>query len=193
MKLQCLNCDHEFDGTISRDELGWHSVCPECERSFDVDVPEGRIIMAFTDPDDEDEEDPYKYFDEIFHGQNIHLYMAFDTPREFIKKWKQIYDKPNGMWYWCLDNGYCFCSGACDPDDIEIFEDYFEEELEIEKSRKEIIKGLKKLHKHCKNMDADLCPEKCPYSDICKTLGFLNDNPFSEFIPENWNLEELTE
>lgn len=124
MKLTCLNCSYEFDGSISLDELGWHSVCPECKSSFDVDVPEGRIVMAFTDPD-ENGANPYQYFTEKFHGQNIHLYMAFNTPEEFVAKWKEIYDKPNGMWYWCLDDGYCFCSGACDPGDIEIFEDYF--------------------------------------------------------------------
>lgn len=38
MKLKCLNCDHEFESTISYDELGWHSSCPECGGSFDVDV-----------------------------------------------------------------------------------------------------------------------------------------------------------
>lgn len=125
MKLTCLNCNHEFEGTISLDELGWHSVCPECKSSFDVDVPEGRIVMAFTDAD-YDEEDPYKYFTETFNTEWIWHYWAFDTPEEFIAKWEEIYDKPHGMWYWCLDNGYCFCSGACDPGDIEIFEDYFD-------------------------------------------------------------------
>lgn len=40
MKLTCLNCWHIFDGDVSLDELGWHSACPECGSSFDVDVPE---------------------------------------------------------------------------------------------------------------------------------------------------------
>lgn len=38
MKLKCLQCEHEFDGSISKDELGWHSSCPECGGSFDVDT-----------------------------------------------------------------------------------------------------------------------------------------------------------
>lgn len=38
MKLKCLHCEYEFDGAISWDELGWHSLCPECGCSFDVDV-----------------------------------------------------------------------------------------------------------------------------------------------------------
>lgn len=40
MKLKCLQCGHEFDGTIECDELGWHSACPECGGSFDVDAPD---------------------------------------------------------------------------------------------------------------------------------------------------------
>ena len=40
MKLNCLHCGHEFDGTISKDELGWHSYCEECNTSFDVDIEE---------------------------------------------------------------------------------------------------------------------------------------------------------
>ena len=45
MKLKCLHCDHEFNGTVSNDELGWHSSCPECECSFDVDVFYEDLIM----------------------------------------------------------------------------------------------------------------------------------------------------
>ena len=40
MKLICLNCGHEFDGSISNDELGWHGYCEECDSSFDVDIEE---------------------------------------------------------------------------------------------------------------------------------------------------------
>jgi len=42
MKLKCLHCENEFDGTISYDELGWHSYCEECGCSFDVDAPKGK-------------------------------------------------------------------------------------------------------------------------------------------------------
>ena len=40
MIIKCLQCDHEYDGSISKDDLGWHGNCPECESSFDVDVPD---------------------------------------------------------------------------------------------------------------------------------------------------------
>lgn len=46
MKLNCLNCNAEFEGGI----YGWHNICPECGCSFDVDISEGKIVMAFTDP-----------------------------------------------------------------------------------------------------------------------------------------------
>lgn len=102
---------------------------------FDMELLSCRIVMAFTDPlntlienydGSMDKKDNYKYFTENFTGEGIHTYYLFNTPEEFISKWKEIYNLPNGMWYWCLDDGYCFCSGAVDPGDIEIFEDYFD-------------------------------------------------------------------
>ena len=124
MKLTCLNCGCEFEGRIFKDRLGWHGVCPECKGSFDTEVPKGKIVMAFTDPVDDDNE-PYKYFTEKFTGKGIHTYYAFDTPEEFVQKWKKIQGKPNGMWYWVMDNEKLICSGACDPDDIMIFENHW--------------------------------------------------------------------
>ena len=99
---------------------------------FDMELLNGKIVMAFTDPLDalvekyntSMENDNYKYFTDNFTGEGIHTYYIFATKEEFIDKWKEIYDKPNGMWYWCLYDGNCFCSGACDPDDIEIFKDH---------------------------------------------------------------------
>ena len=38
MKLKCWKCGHEFEGSISNDQLGWHSYCEECDGSFDVDI-----------------------------------------------------------------------------------------------------------------------------------------------------------
>lgn len=40
MKLKCLQCGSPFVGSVSCDELGWHSSCPTCGGSFDVDLPE---------------------------------------------------------------------------------------------------------------------------------------------------------
>lgn len=96
-------------------------------KKFDMSILEGKIVMAFTDPldvladnynEEEMGEDNYKYFTDNFTGEGVHGYYIFDTPEEFIKTWKAIYNKPNGMWYWVLDNGVCICSGACDPDDF---------------------------------------------------------------------------
>lgn len=37
----CLNCGHEFELTeVYNDSLGWHTVCPECDSSFDINIEE---------------------------------------------------------------------------------------------------------------------------------------------------------
>ena len=120
MKLNCLHCGHEFDGSITKDELGWHSSCPECGCSFDVDVPDGKIVMAFA----WDETDEY-FTDNWYDNNEFATYYSFDTPEEFIEAWNNMVDNPDGMWYWVLDDGELVCSGACDPYDIEIFEEYW--------------------------------------------------------------------
>ena len=124
MKLRCLQCENSFEGGISKDALGWHSSCPKCGGSFDVDVPEGQYVIAFTDAVDE-EENPYKYFTEKFTGEHIVSYYAFNTVEELINKWSALAENPEGMWYFIMDNGHVFCSGACDPDDIEIIREHF--------------------------------------------------------------------
>ena len=43
MELKCLHCECGFDGAIELDELGWHSSCPECGCSFDVDMDEDNV------------------------------------------------------------------------------------------------------------------------------------------------------
>lgn len=125
MRLNCLNCGHEFDGSITKDNLGWHSSCPNCNGSFDVDVPIGRIVMAFA----WDETDEY-FTDDWYDGNGIVTYYAFDTPEEFMQAWRKMHDYKNGgcpdsMWYWVLDNGELICAGACDPNDEEIFEEHW--------------------------------------------------------------------
>lgn len=125
MELKCLHCEYEFDGSISKDELGWHSSCPECGCSFDVDIPDGRIVMAFA----WDETDEY-FTDDWCDSNEFATYYVFDTPKEFMNTWyKMAYCEdgccPDGMWYWVLDNKELICSGACDPCDIEIFEEHW--------------------------------------------------------------------
>ena len=104
---------------------------------LDEQLLKGKIVMAFTDPldslmddyNDEVKDDNYKYFTDEFTGYGIHTYYIFDTMEEFINKWKEILKIPHGMWYWCLDDGVCFCSGARDPDDINIFNEHMKHEF----------------------------------------------------------------
>ena len=68
MELTCMSCLHEFEGNISLDELGWHGVCPKCGASFPVEVPKGRIVMAFVD--DSDDSRDGEHFTDDFRGKN---------------------------------------------------------------------------------------------------------------------------
>ena len=80
------------------------------------------IVIAFTDPVDTDPpETRYRYFTDNFTGDGVHTWYNCFSVEAFINRWIQLYDKPNGMWYWVLDDGKCICSGACDPYDIDIF------------------------------------------------------------------------
>ena len=101
----------------------------EHERKLRTEVAidlRGKIVMAFTDPVDEDPpETRYRYFTEKFTGEGVHMYCIFNNPEDFINKWLEIYDKPNGMWYWVLDDGVCICSGAVDPSDIDGFREHW--------------------------------------------------------------------
>ena len=37
--MSCMSCRHEFVlEKLYRDKLGWHTVCPECESSFDTEI-----------------------------------------------------------------------------------------------------------------------------------------------------------
>lgn len=54
---------------------------------------------------------------------------AFDTTTEFIKKWREL---DEGIWYSVCVDGKEICEGAVDPDDIDIFEAYFNMNFEEE-------------------------------------------------------------
>ena len=118
MNLKCSNCGHEFDGYIFEEGYGlvWRGFCPKCSRLFDVEIPKGRIVMAFA----WDEDDEY-FTDDWRKGNGVYTYYAFDTPEEFMKAWKEMRDDPDGMWYWVLDNGKLICSGACDYMDEDVY------------------------------------------------------------------------
>lgn len=144
MELTCMSCLHEFEGNISLDELGWHGVCPKCGASFPVEVPKGRIVMAFVD--DSDDSLDGEHFTDDFRGKNIRTYYAFDTVDEFMEAWYKMCEDPDGMWYWVLDDGKLICFGACDPDDDGCFGEHFG--FDAEKRWKEHLgaREVEKVH-----------------------------------------------
>lgn len=85
-----------------------------------------KIFVAVQDPD-------YNVFSDEYTGEHIKENYAFDTPAEFAEKWKSLEE---GSWYWVFDKGKVVCSGALDPNDIELFEDYwgpsFDKQLTLE-------------------------------------------------------------
>ena len=50
MKVICLQCGHEFELTgVCNDELGWHTTCPKCGGSFDVEMNEETLMLVIED------------------------------------------------------------------------------------------------------------------------------------------------
>lgn len=124
MKIVCAYCQSNFEGNITRDEFGWRSKCPKCGCSIKVNVPEGKIVMAFVD--DSDDSKDWEHFTDDFRGVDIRTYYAFDDVEEFMKAWYKMQEtEPDGMWYWVMDDGKLITSGACDPDDDESFAEHF--------------------------------------------------------------------
>lgn len=93
-------------------QLGYEHLCPE-------DIPQDKIFMAVLDDDYYLEHNEYP---EEYHSRYAKEIYEFDTPQEFIQKWYEIEE---GAWYWVFDEGMEICSGAVDPNDIELFEDHF--------------------------------------------------------------------
>ena len=86
-----------------------------------------KIVMVFTDPDD-NLDNPYEVFTDNYVEDNARRIFIFDTVADFLSTFYNIINDvegPYGMWYWVLDNGKQICSGACDPNDIEIFEEHW--------------------------------------------------------------------
>lgn len=117
MELICLNCGHEFKGTACLDNLGWHSMCPVCGSSFDVDVPDGRLAIIFLDPDTEVNED----FVDDPNCNSIYSYRGYPTMAELAADLHQIAENPDSHWYWVTDSKIdsILLSGACDPADAD--------------------------------------------------------------------------
>ena len=112
------------------------TLTPDWNIKFVLRLPKGRFIMAFAE--DKNPEQDSENFTDYFPGLRVKSCKAYDTAEAFIKAWEEVVDSKDpdvgGMWYWCLDIGgepTCFdivgrqfCSGACAPEDIEIFEEY---------------------------------------------------------------------
>lgn len=105
------------------DELVKEVLAKIKNNSFTHLIPEDKIVMMFVDDSNRDKDS--ENFTDNYKGQYVKYYRQFETYDSFIEEWKRISERPIGMWYWVITEGKCICSGACDPDDIEIFEDYF--------------------------------------------------------------------
>lgn len=71
---------------------------------------------------------PETITDVFSYDYPVKSHYSFDTYKDFIEKWHKLCKNPDSRWYWVLLDGCVICSGSCDPQDIEIFKDYFEEE-----------------------------------------------------------------
>jgi len=118
MRLKCLQCEHEFEGSVSLDELGWHSMCPKCGGSFDVDLPDGDFVIAFA-VDDSD------FWTDDFDGRGVKDFFAYHSAEALIAGWYKLLETHEGDWYWILHDGDLQLSGAFDPTDDERFDDMF--------------------------------------------------------------------
>lgn len=125
---QWMSCDGSFShdwedmldwvNLVYREEKEIGDVVPD-ERP-DEPVPEDKIMVAILDADYYEKHGSYP---EEYRSEYAHEVYLFDTPEEFVNKW---YELPEGDWYWVYADGDVICSGAIDPNDIEIFEDYFD-------------------------------------------------------------------
>ncbi len=131
---------------------------------------ENKIVMAFTDPVDGDE-NPYKYFTDNFTGEGVHTCHVFNTPEEFIQKWLELDENPEGMWYWVLDDGDCICSGAYDPCDIDGFKERWGESItkryDLEQEVREYV--MSDIHKLEDYSDIEICCVK-DYEEALKVM-----------------------
>lgn len=64
------------------------------------------------------------------------------------------------------------------------------EEKNVDRTKKEILKGLKELQNACSRIAPEFCHSKCPYQDICLNLqemkvGYVGHRPC------DWNFENL--
>lgn len=115
MKIKCWNCGHEFDGSVSYDELGWHSCCSECDTSFDVDTV---WICVYRDTVEKLEDDWQTNLSEIL--------VTIDFANQYYKECIEPYFEENYMTEKDIEwkNASEFWTDYHTADDTEEFYDY---------------------------------------------------------------------
>ena len=98
--------------------MGWHSVCPKCGSSFDVDVPKGKFVMAFAS-----NQHPECFTFDWRDDNALVSYYAFDSVNDFLDMWIGKVDEPDSDWYWVLEDGEVVLRGEVSPYDLFIFQD----------------------------------------------------------------------
>lgn len=88
---------------------------------FDMEKLKDKIVMAYAG--DEFYDRYYMGLEDDISATNVESYYVFDTVQEFITYWEE--NANEGSWYWVYDHGNLICSGACAPEDMDIFEDYW--------------------------------------------------------------------
>ena len=94
------------------------------EVDSEMDVSKDKIMVAILDADYFTEHGSYP---EEYSNEYAHEVYTFDTPEDFMQKW---YELNEGDWYWVFDKGEIVCSGAIDPNDIEIFEEHWDKSFD---------------------------------------------------------------
>ena len=91
MKLICPYCNEEFNDIINKEGDTYKAVCFNCEKTFEPDLPKGKVIMTFADDSDPDRD--YENFKDDFTPKRLQTYHAFDSMYDFIDYWQNmLYD-----------------------------------------------------------------------------------------------------
>ena len=127
-------------------------------------------------------------YPEDFEESMPHKKYVFKTPKEFVEHW---YDLPEGNWYWVFHAGELICSGAIDPNDIEIFEEHFGTEFvspdEIEEVKSCVASMLEDFDLGGVEITDD------DYNTIIKRVSDSDElNPLERIVKEYlWEIREV--
>ncbi len=127
-------------------------------------------------------------YPEEFKEEYPHKKYQFKTPKEFVEYW---YELPEGNWYWVFHAGELICSGAIDPNDIEIFEEHFGTEFvppdEIEEVKSCVASMLEDFDLGGVEITDD------DYNTIIKRVSDSDElNPLERIVKEYlWEIREV--